>query len=64
MRTITLVAGLMLATALVSFAPAADAAQRCLPGDVAEVCIPDRCDFQSDCCDRTLGSGFWCPEDG
>ncbi len=60
MRTMTLLAGLMLATALVAFAPTADASNGCI--DVkggAQVCLPDRCAYQSDCCDAT---GFWCPE--
>ena len=61
MRTLPLVMGLLLATALVTFAPTSAASEKCIDTPAADVCVPDRCTFQSDCCPAT---GFWCPEDG
>lgn len=61
MRTMTLLAGLMLAAALVTFVPAAEATGDidCIEyKDRVVVCL-DPCYYQSDCCRY---SGFWCPE--
>lgn len=60
MRTMTLLAGLMLATALVALAPAAEAGPgNCVGNVYVHYCFPDRCEYQSDCCTTT---DLWCPE--
>lgn len=71
MRTIPLLAGLLLATAFFAFVPSADAsaylctsatspscdALVCTNATGAMVCS-DPCYYQSDCCSYS----FWCPE--
>lgn len=62
MRATPLLMGLLLATALVAFVPAAQAGPvggGCVQTDLLWVCT-DPCHMQSDCC-RATGN-VWCPE--
>lgn len=63
MRIVPLLAGLLLATALVSLAPGAGATADCVTVDagglVDQTVCTDPCAYRSDCCDA---AAFWCPE--
>ena len=62
MRVVPLLLGLLLATALVSLAPSAQAGPvdgGCIQNDLVWLCT-DPCAYQSDCCAAT--GNVWCPE--